>query len=57
VITNADWIIDLGPGAGKSGGRIVVCGQPHDIAKSRDSRTAEYLSRRLSQTHRRKSES
>ncbi len=47
VITDADWIIDLGPGAGKAGGRVVACGLPEDVARSKDSRTARYLAQRL----------
>jgi excinuclease ABC subunit A len=42
VIAAADWLIDLGPGAGADGGKIVGCGTPEEIVKS-DSETAKYL--------------
>jgi excinuclease ABC subunit A len=47
VIAASDWVIDVGPGAGEQGGRIVVAGPPADICKSRESRTAPYLQRHL----------
>jgi excinuclease ABC subunit A len=47
VIARADWVIDLGPGAGNDGGRIVASGVPKDVAKAPTSRTAKYLSQRL----------
>jgi excinuclease ABC subunit A len=43
VIAASDWIIDVGPGAGEEGGRIVAEGPPESVATSRDSRTAPYL--------------
>jgi excinuclease ABC subunit A len=43
VIAASDWVIDVGPGAGEEGGRIVAQGPPADIARSRESRTAPYL--------------
>ncbi len=43
----SDWIIDLGPGAGEEGGRIVVAGTPTKVAKSPGSRTSSYLRRYL----------
>jgi excinuclease ABC subunit A len=39
----ADWIIDMGPGAGDDGGRVVAMGPPADVARARDSHTARYL--------------
>src|SRR5690606_17511464 len=42
VMLAADWIIDLGPGAGDAGGRIVATGTPRDVAQS-DGLTAQYL--------------
>jgi excinuclease ABC subunit A len=48
VAAGADWIIDMGPGAGEEGGRVVVEGPPAKIARARGSRTAPYLSRELS---------
>lgn len=47
VAAAADWIIDLGPGAGDQGGRIVATGRPETVAKHRDSRTAPYLAQLL----------
>jgi excinuclease ABC subunit A len=43
VIAECDWVIDLGPGGGNAGGRIVAAGTPRQIAAAPDSRTAEYL--------------
>jgi excinuclease ABC subunit A len=43
VIKCADWVIDLGPGGGKSGGHIVAEGSPEDIANTPHSITGEYL--------------
>ena len=40
VIAQADWIIDMGPGAGDRGGQVVACGTPHSIVKNGISRTA-----------------
>ena len=45
VVAGADWVIDVGPGAGDEGGRIVVAGTTDEVAKSKESRTAPYLSR------------
>jgi excinuclease ABC subunit A len=39
----ADWIIDLGPGGGVSGGRVIAVGPPPEVAKSTESATAAYL--------------
>lgn len=39
----ADWVIDMGPGGGKDGGRIVACGTPETVAENRDSVTGRYL--------------
>ncbi|PNY82650.1 excinuclease ABC subunit UvrA [Deinococcus koreensis] len=43
LIAGADWVIDLGPGAGDEGGRIVAAGPPAEVARARGSRTAPYL--------------
>jgi excinuclease ABC subunit A len=43
VIKRADWIVDLGPGAGDLGGRVVAQGTPEDVARAAASRTAPYL--------------
>jgi excinuclease ABC subunit A len=47
IIANADWIIDLGPGAGEAGGLIVAEGPPESVARMPGSRTSPYLARRL----------
>jgi excinuclease ABC subunit A len=49
VIAGSDWVIDIGPGAGEEGGRVVACGTPADLARAPDSRTAPYLARFLEQ--------
>jgi excinuclease ABC subunit A len=43
VIAQSDWIIDIGPGAGDEGGKVVATGAPAEVARNRQSRTAEYL--------------
>ena len=43
VIRSADYIIDMGPGGGDAGGRIVACGTPEDIRANPDSITGKYL--------------
>ncbi|MGV6839154.1 MAG: excinuclease ABC subunit UvrA [Planktomarina sp.] len=43
VVKTADWIIDVGPEGGDSGGTIVACGTPEDVAKSKQSHTGRYL--------------
>jgi excinuclease ABC subunit A len=45
VAAASDWVIDIGPGAGDEGGRIVAKGRPQDVAGSKESRTAPYLRR------------
>ena len=47
VIKTADWIIDLGPGGGEHGGRVVAEGTPEAVAANRDSLTGQYLARLL----------
>ncbi len=47
VIARSDWVIDMGPGAGDEGGRVVVEGPPATVARSPESRTAPYLAREL----------
>lgn len=43
VVAHADWIIDLGPGAGRAGGRIVYEGTPADLVAARPTLTGEHL--------------
>ena len=43
IMAHADWIIDLGPGAGHDGGRIVFEGTPADLAAARSTLTGEHL--------------
>jgi excinuclease ABC subunit A len=43
VVKTADWIIDLGPDGGEYGGRLVACGPPEQVARSKKSYTAEAL--------------
>jgi excinuclease UvrABC ATPase subunit len=43
VMAHADWIVDLGPGAGHDGGRIVFEGSPADLVAERSTLTGEYL--------------
>jgi len=47
VIAASDWIIDIGPGAGDKGGRIVAEGTPAGVAKNTKSRTAPFLQKYL----------
>ncbi|MFJ3698989.1 ATP-binding cassette domain-containing protein [Streptomyces sp. NPDC090052] len=47
VVAGADWVIDLGPGGGGDGGRIVAAGRPAEVAAAPGSRTAPYLTRAL----------
>ncbi|MFD6227489.1 ABC transporter [Streptomyces sp. NPDC060232] len=47
VVAGADWVIDLGPGGGAEGGRIVAAGTPQEVAAAGRGRTAAYLARAL----------
>jgi excinuclease ABC subunit A len=47
VVADSDWVIDVGPGAGEEGGRIVAAGTPREVSRNRDSVTAPYLHRWL----------
>jgi excinuclease ABC subunit A len=48
TIRKADWVIDMGPGAGIYGGEVVACGTPSEIEKNPLSLTGKYLSKQLS---------
>ena len=43
VIRNADYLIDMGPGGGEEGGRIVACGTPEDIRRCPESLTGRFI--------------
>jgi excinuclease ABC subunit A len=43
VVKTADWVIDMGPGAGSQGGQVVAVGRPEDVAKVPESVTGRYL--------------
>jgi len=47
VVARADWVIDLGPGGGHDGGRVVFEGPPAELVQAEDSLTGQYLRRRL----------
>ena len=49
VVAASDWVIDIGPGAGDEGGRIVSSGSPLDLARDPRSRTAPFLDRFLAE--------
>ncbi|AMT91393.1 MULTISPECIES: excinuclease ABC subunit UvrA [Pseudomonas] len=48
VVAQSDWVIDIGPGAGDQGGRIVAAGTPQKVAASKKSKSAPFLARALS---------
>ncbi|PYL80613.1 MAG: excinuclease ABC subunit A [Verrucomicrobia bacterium] len=52
VISEADYVVDLGPEAGADGGEVVACGTPEQVAKNRVSRTAPFLRKTLQATRR-----
>ena len=47
MIANADHVIDMGPGGGEAGGRIVACGTPEQVAACAESVTGRYLEKEL----------
>lgn len=47
VVSQSDWVIDIGPGAGDEGGTVIATGTPEEIADCSRSRTAAYLQRAL----------
>lgn len=49
VVAQADYVIDMGPGAGGAGGRIVVAGTPAEVVTCADSATAPYLAAEFAQ--------
>jgi excinuclease UvrABC ATPase subunit len=49
VVARADWVIDMGPGAGHDGGRVIFEGPPADLVRAARSLTGEHLRRRVEQ--------
>lgn len=47
LVAQADWVMDIGPGAGDQGGTLVACGTPAHVATQRNSRTAAFLAQAL----------
>ncbi|MBG8553831.1 excinuclease ABC subunit UvrA [Hymenobacter guriensis] len=45
VVAGSDWVLDIGPGAGDEGGKVVAAGPPEAVAKVKESKTAPYLAR------------
>ncbi len=50
IVAGSDWVIDMGPGAGEDGGRVVASGTPAGVSRVAASRTAPYLARFLSES-------
>ncbi|MEC4723191.1 excinuclease ABC subunit UvrA [Noviherbaspirillum sp. CPCC 100848] len=50
VLAASDWVIDIGPGAGDEGGRVVAAGPPEKIAASKQSRTGPFLKKALARS-------
>ncbi|WP_321939192.1 excinuclease ABC subunit UvrA [Paraburkholderia sp. J8-2] len=47
AVTQADWVIDVGPGAGVAGGRVVATGTPQQVARASGSRSAHFIAQEL----------
>ena len=47
-VAQADWVVDVGPGAGDAGGHVVAIGTPQQVARAPASRTAPFLAKQLS---------
>ncbi|NDK57405.1 excinuclease ABC subunit UvrA [Pontibacter fetidus] len=43
VVASSDWVIDIGPGAGEEGGKVIAAGTPAQVARSKKSKTAPFL--------------
>jgi excinuclease ABC subunit A len=50
VVAGSDWVLDIGPGAGEEGGRLVASGTPLQLSEAGPSLTAPYLARFLRDT-------
>jgi excinuclease ABC subunit A len=53
VIAEADYIVDIGPEAGRDGGKVVATGSPEEVAQNNESRTAPFI-KRILQTEKRR---
>ena len=51
MVKNADWVIDLGPGAGEKGGYVIGTGTPEDLAQNKNSDTGKYLAKVLGENY------
>ncbi|TYB72665.1 excinuclease ABC subunit A [Bizionia saleffrena] len=51
IVAGSDWVIDIGPGAGEDGGKVIAEGTPEKVAKNKHSKTAVYLERTLNGQH------
>jgi excinuclease ABC subunit A len=51
LVAEADYIIDVGPEAGKNGGKIIATGTPEEVSKNKTSRTAPFLKEVLGREH------
>ena len=49
VVARADWVIDMGPGAGRDGGQVIFEGPPAELVRTEQSLTGRHLRRRLEQ--------
>jgi len=54
LVARADWLVDLGPGGGEAGGRVVAAGPPAEVARAADTATARCLAEHLGLAPRRK---
>jgi excinuclease ABC subunit A len=54
VIAEADYIVDIGPEAGRNGGKVVAVGSPEEVAQDKESRTAPFIKRILETEKKRK---
>jgi excinuclease ABC subunit A len=52
LVAAADWVVDMGPGAGEAGGRVVACGTPGDVARDGGGPTSRYLRAALAEVAR-----
>jgi excinuclease ABC subunit A len=43
IVKASDWVVDIGPGGGNKGGKLVIAGRPEEVAVCKESRTGQYL--------------